>query len=385
MKEQVITPRAGRSASGARSGAIVQRPARRERGSGSNTQSRNARLGFRKALAYVPVIAKVSLAILTGIVIFAGYRAAASASFFQVRNVDVSGASTPRVSADEVKQVVKRTVAPVGVWRADLAAVSRELERLPWVRRAVVSRVLPDGLRVRIVEREPRAVVRTAAGKLVWVDDDGVALGVMQPNDSMPPFFIRGWDEDENGAARAGNSERIAKYLEMLREWDSAKITERVSEVNLIDLSDVRVQLAGDDSQIEVRVGGEKFGVRLLKALQQLDESRAAPVGPFITYIDVSLWMKSGDKVVLGTNPNAPNFNAGSASDASDDVEIAKENRGNRSALKEKDEDKKKTEASARSRTSSERKKDEEKKKDRDKRERAADDAAKQGRPRRVS
>jgi hypothetical protein len=35
-----------------------------------------------------------------------------------------------------------------------------------------------------------------------------------------------------------------------------------VSEVNLLDLRDVRVQLAGDDSQIEVRLGSQDQSAR---------------------------------------------------------------------------------------------------------------------------
>lgn len=375
MKEQVITPRAGRSASGgSRSSGIVQRPARRS--SLASAQGRSYGSGLRKFLAYVPTVTKVVLAVVAGVLVFAGYRAAASASFFQVRSVDVAG--TQRASADEIKTVVRRTTQPTGVWRADLDALSHELERLPWVRRAVVSRVLPDGLRVRVVEREPRAVVRLSEGRLVWVDDDAVTLGTLQSNDKMPPFFIRGWDESSTDAARAENRARVEKYLEMLREWGKLGLTERVSEVNLIDLADVRVELAGDDSQIEVRIGKENFGNRLQRALMKLDESRTTPVGPFITYVDASRWMKSGDSVVLGRSPNAPNLGAGTNSS---DTE---ERTGNRSVTSENAADRNKKRAEERERARRDEQKKERDKKESGKKERAADDAKAQGRPRRV-
>ena len=92
------------------------------------------------------------------------------------------------------------------------------------MRRAVVTRVLPDRLRVRITERVPIAVVRTSAGHFVWVDDEGVALGEMKTSDQMPPFFIRGWNEDGTNEARQENSERVKKYQEALREWQTAGI-----------------------------------------------------------------------------------------------------------------------------------------------------------------
>lgn len=282
MKEQVITPRmAPRAAGKNRASGITQKPARRDRPATGN----RAHVGtLRKVLTYLPLAGKITLAILAGVLLFAGYRAAASASFFEARSVDIN--PTTRASAEEITRVVRHAAAQTGVWNLDLAAASAEIERLPWVRTAVVSRVLPDGLRVRVTERQPLAVVRTSGGKFVWVDEDAVTLDAMSPTDRMPTFFIRGWDEAGTNDARADNRERIQKYAELTREWDTAGLSERVSEVNLADVRDVRAQLAGDDSQIEVRLGGKDFGNRLRRALKELDEQRNTPRGPFITRIE---------------------------------------------------------------------------------------------------
>jgi cell division protein FtsQ len=182
------------------------------------------------------------------------------------------------------------------VWRADLQELSSHLERLPWVRTAVVTRVLPDGIRVRITEREPRAVVRTSAGRFIWVDDDAVYLGEMTSTDQMPAFFLRGWNEDNSNTAQAENRERVAKFLELQRDWTSQGIAERVSEANLLDLRDVRVQLAGNDSQIEVRLGSQEQSARLSKALAVLDEQRQTARGPLISYIDLT----QGKRAIVG-------------------------------------------------------------------------------------
>lgn len=294
MREQVINQKVGnRSGIGSkgRSANTSQRPVRRDRESGLTISAR-----VRNLLGYVPIALKVSLVIVIAILGFLGYRAAAAASFFQVRTVETRGVS--RASNDTIRETVRRDVAQTGVWRADLEAISTHLEALPWVRSAIVTRVLPDGIRVRITERQPLAVVRTSAGRLVWVDEDAVVLNEMQTTDEMPAFFLRGWNEEATAAARTENKERVKTFLELQSEWSARSLSERVSEVNLIDTRDVRAQLAGDDSQIEIRLGSKDFGNRLQRALAVLDSERQTARGPYISYIDLS----QGKQIVGMTN-----------------------------------------------------------------------------------
>ena len=379
MREQVITPRAGRGAAGAnkaRAGEMVQRPAKR-----GASSSRAKLAGWRKALVYLPLAGKFALAVVAGVLLFAGYRAAASASFFQARTVDVSGAS--RASADEIRAVVRERVAQTGVWRADLGGISRELKKIPWVREAVVSRVLPDGLRVRITERVQRAVVRTGAGKFVWVDEDAVTLGAASPADQI---FMRGWDEDGGEGALVENRARVEMFLEMTRDWESRGVSRRVSEVNLYDLSDVRAQLTGDDAQIEIQLGREDFGDRLKFALDELDARRNTPIGPFILYINVAQGIEKGkDHMSIGVSPDAPNFRASGGEGAGPEVESAKVERP-KPAAKPKAEGRKtkEKETVARKDDRQDRKKEAEKKAKKDKKDKEPGAARTESRPRRV-
>jgi cell division protein FtsQ len=291
VREQAISHKVGnRSGMGKyrASAGANQRPTRRE----SESEGLVERL--RAIVGYLPVVFKVVLAIVMGILVFAGYRAAASASFFQVRNIEVQG--TSRVAADEVRAIVRKDVEKTGVWRADLKGLNAHLEKLTWIRSAVVSRVLPDGIRVRITERTPRAVVRTASGRFRWVDDDAVLLGEMQPTDQMPPFFLRGLNEEDPDGARDENKERVSKFLELQKAWDEAGLSERVSELNLMDVRDVRAQLAGENSHIEVRLGSQDQAKRLKDALDVLDGQRQAGRGATISYIDLS----QGKRAIVG-------------------------------------------------------------------------------------
>jgi cell division protein FtsQ len=304
MREQAIASSSSRRSSAA-TREFVQRPARRD----GREAVRSKGFSFRALFGYVPSALKVVLAILALMAAFIGYRVAASAAMFQVRSIDVTG--TSRTSAEEIEGLTRRAVARTGVWRADLSAISAELGRLPGVRRAIVSRVLPDRLRVRVTERVPVAVVHTSNGHFVWVDDEGVALGEMKPADRMPSFFIRGWNEEGTEDARKDNAERVQKYLEATREWNAAGLAERVSEINLIDVRDVRAQLAGSDSQIEVRLGGKDLGRRLKVELEALDEYKQTPRGSSITYVDLQ-----GNRVIVGFSSGGKVSTGAETSDA---------------------------------------------------------------------
>lgn len=307
MREQVISPRGGRVGSKGRGGVSVQRPSSRRAKSAPAKGARQKSFEWKSALPYVPLALKVVLAVGLGVLAYVGYRTAVSASFFKVKSVDVDGAS--RASREEIRAAVTR-LSQAGVWQADLDAISGELKSLPWVRDAIITRVLPAGLRVRVTEREPRIISRTTSGRLVWVDDDGVLLGAASPDEDQ--FFVRGLEESRTLDAAKHNRARVSLVRELSRDWAQAGLAKRVSEVNLENLDDVRVQLAGDDASIEVRLGREDYAKRLRQALEVLDAQRGTARAPFITYVDVS----QGKRAVIGTGSTAHNPPGGTASDA---------------------------------------------------------------------
>src|SRR5262249_10309553 len=76
-----------------------------------------------------------------------------------------------------VKPIVAR-----GVLNADLEKIRGELEKYPLIREAQVARLLPDRLRVTIVERQPVALalkgsVNSGERSVVCVDGEGGMFG----------------------------------------------------------------------------------------------------------------------------------------------------------------------------------------------------------------
>ncbi|MFL6256686.1 MAG: cell division protein FtsQ/DivIB [Pyrinomonadaceae bacterium] len=304
MREQVITPRAGRVGAGSKGrGVSVQRPNNRRARPATSKDSRQKSFAWRSALPYVPAMLKLVLAVALGLLAYLGYRTAVSASFFKVRSVDVAGAT--RASREEIRAAVLR-LSNAGVWQADLEVITKELKELPWVRDAVVTRVLPSGLRVRVTEREPRIIARTSGGRLVWVDDDAVQLGAATPSDE--DFFVRGLEEGSGEQARRNNRARVEAALALKGDWDKTGLSKRVSEIDLGDLEDVRVHLAGDDAGVQVVLGGQDYVKRFRAAVGKLDEKGRVQNGQCVSYIN----MTTGRSAILGFERCPAGFDAAS-------------------------------------------------------------------------
>ncbi len=196
-----------------------------------------------------------------------GYRTATASAFFDVKNVEIRGLS--RASKTEIENIVSRQSAKTGVWNADLGEIKSDVEKLNFVKTAAVSRILPDGVRVNLVEREPRAVISLETGEY-WVDDEAVLLGEVNKNDERPPFVLKGWDETKNLKSLDENKERVRIYQEMLSEWQDFEVAKRVISVDLSDLSDVQAVVKDSGENIPVNLGKKDFGKALRKVLQQI-------------------------------------------------------------------------------------------------------------------
>lgn len=57
----------------------------------------------------------------------------------------------------------------------DLEALQKRIEALPWVKRAEVSRILPGGLNISVIECEPFALLQTN-GSVDLIDPDGMII-----------------------------------------------------------------------------------------------------------------------------------------------------------------------------------------------------------------
>jgi len=105
----------------------------------------------------------------------------------------------------------------------DAAAARARIERLPWIRRASIERVVPDRMEIRVTERVPFAVWRS--GERNWLIDRAGRKLQQVPTDLMPQLLR---------VSGAGAPEEAAALFAVLVDFPqiSARldVAERVSE-----------------------------------------------------------------------------------------------------------------------------------------------------------
>ena len=118
----------------------------------------------------------------------------------------------------------------------------RALEEIPWVEQARVARILPNKLRVEIVERTPVAFLRQGA-ELGLIDAYGVVLERPQQADFNFPVVTGVSD----AAPREDRERQMRLFVQFMKEVEAARAgaSAQVSEVDLSDSKDVRATLAG--------------------------------------------------------------------------------------------------------------------------------------------
>lgn len=179
---------------------------------------------------------------------------------FRVRRFEFVAA--PHVPAEEMRRAADRYRGR-NLFRLDLRRLERDLESCPWVKRAAVKRVLPDGLRCAVEERVPRGLA-LLRGKVMLVDAEGALIGVHDARTRAYSFPIfTGVDEKDpaRAAARIGRGVALLEYLDAHHPGMSAEISE-------IDLArDDRLDLRLNEGGPVVRLHPRAFGTNLARFL----------------------------------------------------------------------------------------------------------------------
>lgn len=144
-----------------------------------------------------------------------------------------------------------------------LAKRRAALEQIPWVERATVMRVLPNQLRVSVMERTPIAFVQIH-GRVELADVNGVLLD-MTPKDLAAKHYsflvVSGINPNDPLPQR---SLRMHLYQKFIADLDSTgeHISAQLSEVDLSDPGDVKATVPSGGADLLLYFGQEDFLAR---------------------------------------------------------------------------------------------------------------------------
>ncbi|HTC75159.1 MAG TPA: FtsQ-type POTRA domain-containing protein [Edaphobacter sp.] len=180
-----------------------------------------------------------------------------------------------------------------------------ELEALPWVAHATVMRLLPNRMRVSIVERTPVAFVRQGS-HIGLVDANGVLLDMpvdakSKEHHSFP--VVTGISANDPVSTRAARMKIFERFTSEL-DGSGEKISEELSEVDLSNPEDVQALIPDHSTEILVHFGEDNFLERYRRFKEHLPEWRT--LYPKLSSVD----MRYEQQVVLQMPPGSAASNA---------------------------------------------------------------------------
>ena len=209
---------------------------------------------------FLPLFLCVCLLICLSVLGYLGLQSVTASKFFAVKTVDVRG--TERAPREDIARIASNAAEKSGIWNADLDEIRARIEKLPFVKTASVSRVLPGGLSVHIVERIPIAIVKLAGGDML-IDNEGNILAKANEHEPALPVMMIGWDESKTERTAKENLERVKIYQKILAEWHESGLVSRVLSVDLADLRDPKAITEDAGRQVTISVGRESFAEHL--------------------------------------------------------------------------------------------------------------------------
>ncbi len=177
----------------------------------------------------------------------------------------IAGAS--HIQAAGLTEVTRAELLPVfgedigrNIFFVPINQRRKDLEAIPWVERATVMRLLPDQIRVQVVERQPVAFTRHGQ-QIGLVDANGVLLDMSAATMAAHHYsfpVVTGIDPGDPADSRKG---RMAMYARLMTELDAngQHYSEQISEIDLTDPVDARVLMPEQGADVLAHFGEDHF------------------------------------------------------------------------------------------------------------------------------
>ena len=237
----------------------------------------------RVPVAWGKVRAWVSFsAVLFGLVgvAYVGYRSVLTGKAFALREVRLEGAV--HLTREDV---IRLSALHVGenLFRLDAPRVAESVRRSPWVKSALVRRVLPGTLLVEVTERT--AVALWSDGTLYFVSAEGEIFKPVEPGDNVDLPVITS-ETSEIGKDRAVLETALEGALQVIAEYTSSALAKKwpLAEVHVLPDGAYRAHVGR--SGVRLDLGRPPFGdkvERTLQAVSEVERRGQKPVAVFLS------------------------------------------------------------------------------------------------------
>jgi len=192
----------------------------------------------------------------------------------------IAGASD--IQATGLTEVSRADMLPVfgedigrNVFHVPLGERRKQLEAIPWVERATVMRLLPDQIRIHVVERQPVAFTRQGQ-QIGLVDANGVLLTMPAATMALRHYSFPVVTGINPGDTPASRKARMAVYGRLMAELDGngQRFSEQISEIDLTDPEDARVLMPEQGEDILAHFGDDRFLERYQRYKAHITEWR---------------------------------------------------------------------------------------------------------------
>jgi cell division protein FtsQ len=172
---------------------------------------------------------------------------------------DIQATGLTEVSRSEMLPVFGEDIGR-NVFFVPIEQRRHELEQIPWVEHATVMRLLPDQIRVAVVERQPVAFTRHGE-QIGLVDANGVLLSMAPATMAKHHYSFPVLTGIDPGDPADSRKARVDVYLRMMAELDAdgKHNSEQISEIDLTDPEDARVLMPEQGADILAHFGEDHF------------------------------------------------------------------------------------------------------------------------------
>lgn len=194
----------------------------------------------------IMLLLTVSLVAVLGVGLLYGYRYITSHSYFELKEIHVTGNS--RLSQGDIIQIGDVSLG-LNCLEMNIGEVEHRLSENPWIKSVTVRREFPNRLRINVVEKVPAFWIRQGDG-LYFADATGTVIAPMHPGDmaSLPVLEVA--ETIDDGAAV------LKGILKKIKDKQTPFTQSQTAWIKLTSANEIEIFLDG-------HAGGKGLTIRL--------------------------------------------------------------------------------------------------------------------------